>query len=209
MKSIIIADDHAFTLQGTKSFVESIGFRVLETCNNGITALNLINVHQPHIAILDIGMPGLDGLEVLRKIKEQSLKAKVILITMHKDKAVYNKAIELGASGYILKEQAETELEKCLLTIYENKSYYNQDLDQELRFNKALSSDNNTKELTLSEKKVLELVSQQKTSQQIADLLFISVKTVEGHRRNIIEKLGLPKEKYSLLIWAIQHIKEE
>lgn len=208
MKSIIIADDHAFTLQGTKSFLEFLGFRVIETCNNGITSLNLINVHQPHIAILDIGMPGLDGLEVLQKMKEQNLNTKVILITMHKDKAIYNRAIDLGVCGYILKEQAETELEKCLLAISENRKYYNDILDKELRFNSS-NTTSTTNELTLSEKKVLELVAQQKTSQQIADLLFISVKTVEGHRRNIIEKLGLPKEKYSLLIWAIQHIKEE
>ncbi|MDD5151000.1 MAG: response regulator transcription factor [Flavobacterium sp.] len=206
MKTIIIADDHSFTLQGTKSFVESIGFRVLETCNNGISAFNLIKVHLPNIAILDINMPGLDGLEILQKIHEQKINIKIILLTMHRDKSVYNKALEYGVFGYILKEQADIELEKCLKAIDSDKKYVNLDLDSELIFH-TNSAKNHTKELSVSEKKILELVAQQKSSQQIAELLFISKKTVEGHRRNIIEKLGLPKEKYALLIWAIQNVK--
>lgn len=206
MKTIIIADDHSFTLQGTKAFVESIGFKVLETCNNGITAFNLIKVHLPNIAVLDINMPGLDGLEILQKIYEQKIKTKIILLTMHRDKSVYNKALEYGVFGYILKEQADKELEKCLEAFAANKIYVNLDLDRELIFH-TNSANNQTKELSVSEKKILELVAQQKSSQEIAELLFISKKTVEGHRRNIIEKLGLPKEKYALLIWAIQNVK--
>jgi two-component system nitrate/nitrite response regulator NarL len=206
MKTIIIADDHSFTLQGTKSFVESIGFRVLETCSNGISAFNLIKVHLPNIAILDINMPGLDGLEILQKIHEQKINIKIILLTMHRDKSVYNKALEYGVFGYILKEQADIELEKCLKALDSDKKYVNLDLDSELIFH-TNSAKNHTKELSVSEKKILELVAQQKSSQQIAELLFISKKTVEGHRRNIIEKLGLPKEKYALLIWAIQNVK--
>lgn len=207
MQTIIIADDHSFTIQGTKAFVNSIGFRVLETCNNGITALNLILTHKPTIAILDINMPGLDGLEILQKVYEQKLKTKIILLTMHKEKSVYNKAMEFGVSGYILKEQAEIELEKCLIAISKNTSYKNTILDSELTFDSNLKT-YNSKELTVSEKKILELIGHQKSSQQIADLLFISIKTVEGHRRNIIEKLGLSKEKYSLNLWAIQNINK-
>ncbi len=204
MQTIIIADDHSFTIQGTKAFVTSIGFKVVETCNNGITAFNLILAHNPTIAILDINMPGLDGLEILQKVYEQKLKTKIILLTMHKEKSVYNKAIEFGVSGYILKEQAEIELEKCLVAISKNTSYNNPILESELTFGSNLNTFN-SKELTVSEKKILELIGLQKSSQQIADLLFISIKTVEGHRRNIIEKLGLPKEKYALNVWAMQN----
>lgn len=203
-KTIIIADDHSFTLQGTKLFLEQKGFSVVATCNNGITAFNLIKINQPQIAILDINMPGFDGLQVLQNINEQKIKTKVILLTMHKEKSVYNKAIELGASGYILKEQATIELEKCLNAILNYKVYHNLDLYQELTFdnNKTNAEING---LTISEKKVLELVSLQKSSQEIADMLFISRRTVEGHRRNIIEKLGLSKEKYSLVLWAMKN----
>ncbi len=204
MNTIIIADDHSFTLNGTKNFVESKRLRVLNTFNNGITAYNYIKIHEPNIAILDVNMPGYDGLEVLQKIHDQKINTKVILLTMHKEKSIYNRAIQLGAFGYILKEQAEIELEKCLIAIQNNQKYYNIDLDNELTFDTAVLN-SQTKDLSVAEKKILELVSQNKPSEEIANLLFISKRTVEGHRRNIIEKLGLPKEKYALLIWAIQN----
>lgn len=206
MRNVIIADDHAFTLQGTKSFVESKGFRVLHTCLNGISAYNLIATHQPDIAILDINMPGFDGLEVLQKVFDEKIPTKIILLTMHREKSVYNKAIECNVAGYILKEQAEIELEKCLDAISNYQKYENKDLYGELTFDKIDNSKN--KELTVSENKILELISQQKSSQQIADLLFISIRTVEGHRRNIIEKLGLEKEKYALVLYAVAHFKK-
>ncbi len=203
MKKIIIADDHAFTLQGTKSFVESKGFKVINSCNNGIIAYNLIKTNEPDIAILDINMPGFDGLQVLQKVYDEKLKTKVILLTMHREKSVYNKAIECDVAGYILKEQAEIELEKCLDAIRNYKRYTNIDLYQELTFDEK-SVSTNSKELTVSENKIIELIAKQKSSQQIADLLFISVRTVEGHRRKIIEKLGLEKEKYALVYYAMK-----
>lgn len=111
---IVIADDHPFTLQGTKSFVESYGYKVIDTCSNGISALNTIKLHSPDIAVLDINMPGLDGLDVAKAVQENKLKTKIILLTMHKETSIYKKAKEYGIYGYILKEHAQTELEKCL-----------------------------------------------------------------------------------------------
>ncbi|WP_394757999.1 response regulator, partial [Flavobacterium sp.] len=92
---ILIADDHPFTLQGTKSFVESYGYKITDTCSNGVSALNLITLHQPDIAILDINMPGLDGLDVAKKVQESKIKTKIILLTMHKEMTIYKKATEL------------------------------------------------------------------------------------------------------------------
>jgi DNA-binding NarL/FixJ family response regulator len=199
---ILIADDHPFTLQGTKSFVESYGYKVTDTCSNGISALNLITLHLPDIAILDINMPGLDGLDVAQKIQESKLKTKVILLTMHKEMTIYKKANEYGIYGYILKEHAQTELEKCLLEVKKGNKYVSEFLEDEL----VVDNKNNNEQLaklTLSERKIVGLIYQQKTSKQIAELLFLSERTVEGHRTNIIEKLGLPKEKNTLLKWAI------
>ncbi len=200
---ILIADDHPFTLQGTKSFVESYGYKVTDTCSNGISALNLINLHLPEIAILDINMPGLDGLDVAKKIQESKLKTKVILLTMHKEMTIYKKATEYGIYGYILKEHAQTELEKCLIEVAKGNKYVSEFLEDEL-FIDNKNSNLELDKLTLSERKIVELISQQKTSKQIAELLFLSEKTIEGHRSNIIEKLGLPKEKNTLLKWAIK-----
>jgi DNA-binding NarL/FixJ family response regulator len=203
---ILIADDHPFTLQGTKSFVESYGYKVQDTCSNGVSALNLIQLHTPDIAILDINMPGIDGLDVAKKILESKLKTKVILLTMHKEMTIYKKASEYNIYGYILKEHAQTELEKCLIEVAKGNKYVSKFLEEDL-FIDNKNEDHELGKLTLSERKIIELISQQKTSKQIAELLFLSEKTVEGHRSNIIEKLGLPKEKNTLLKWAIQHIK--
>jgi DNA-binding NarL/FixJ family response regulator len=200
---ILIADDHPFTLQGTKSFVESYGYKITDTCSNGVSALNLITLHQPDIAILDINMPGIDGLDVAKKVQESKLKTKVILLTMHKEMTIFKKATEYGIYGYILKEHAQTELEKCLIEVAKGNKYVSEFLEEDLVIDNK-NSNNDIAKLTLSERKILGLISQQKTSKQIAELLFLSERTVEGHRTNIIEKLGLPKEKNTLLKWAIQ-----
>jgi DNA-binding NarL/FixJ family response regulator len=203
---ILIADDHPFTLQGTKSYVESYGYKVTDTCSNGVSALNLITLHHPDIAILDINMPGLDGLDVSKKVQENKLKTKIVLLTMHKEMTIYKKANEYGIYGYILKEHAHTELEKCLIEIQKGNRYVSEHLVDEL-ISDTIDGNGELSKLTLSEKKIVELIAQQKTSKQIAELLFLSEKTVEGHRSSIISKLGLPKEKNTLLIWAIQNVK--
>jgi DNA-binding NarL/FixJ family response regulator len=203
---ILIADDHPFTLQGTKSFVESYGYKVVDTCSNGISAFNLITLHNPDVAILDINMPGQDGLDVAKKVQESKLKTKVILLTMHKEMTIFKKANEYGIYGYILKEHAHTELEKCLEEVKKGKRYVSEFLIDDLISDK-IDATSELSRLTLSERKIVELIAQQKTSKQIAELLFLSERTVEGHRSNIIEKLGLVKEKNTLLKWAIQNVE--
>ena len=201
---ILIADDHPFMLQGTKNFVESYKHTVIDMCSNGISALNLIGLHSPDVAILDINMPGLDGLDVAKKIFENKLKTKVILLTMHKEMTIYKKATEYNIYGYILKEHAHTELKKCLQEVEKGNRYVSQFLQDDL-ITDVVNGNNELSKLTLSERKIVELIAQQKTSKQIAELLFLSEKTVEGHRTHIIEKLGLTKEKNTLLKWAIQN----
>lgn len=201
--NILIADDHPFTLQGTKIFVESYGYKVLDTCSNGISALNLIVLHRPEIAILDINMPGLDGLDVAKKVFDDKLNTKIILLTMHKERTIYKKASEYGIYGYILKEHAQTELKICLDKVKIGQKYISAFLEDDLIANK-FGNETDTSILTFSERKIVELIALQKTSKQIAELLFLSEKTVEGHRTKIIEKLGLTKEKNTLLKWAIQ-----
>lgn len=202
---ILIADDHPFTLAGTKAFVESLNYTVEDICSNGIAAFNLIVTHQPHVAILDINMPGLDGLEVLEKVAQQKLPTKIILLTMHKERTIYNKAKSLGVLGYVLKENAQEELGFCLKAIIKGELYISKNLESELHIDSANKPEEFLNKLTFTEKKILELVAKQKTSKQIAEMLFVSEKTVEGHRTNIIQKLELPKEKNALLIWAMKH----
>ena len=204
--NVLIADDHPFTLQGTKMFVQSYGYKVVDVCSNGISALNLIVLHRPEIAILDINMPGLDGLDVAKKVFDDKLRTKIILLTMHKEMAIYKKAQQFGIFGYILKEHAQEELETCLKEVQSGNRYVSKFLTDDL-IDSGADNSSNVDKLTMSERKILEFIAQQKTSKQIADLLFLSEKTVEGHRGKIIEKLGLPKEKNALLKWALQNYK--
>lgn len=202
--TIVIADDHPFTLQGTQSFVESYGYKVIATCANGVSALNIIQLRSPDIAVLDINMPALDGLDVAKKVQELKLKTKVILLTMHNEMTIYNKSKEYGVYGYILKEDAQVELKNCLAEVAKGNQYVSDSLLNDLISVRETGTSELDK-LTFSERKIIELIAQQKTSKQIAEMLFLSEKTIEGHRTNIIEKLGLPKEKNILLKWAMMN----
>lgn len=203
--NILIADDHPFSLQGSKTFVESLGYQVIDICSNGITALNLIKSHQPNISILDINMPGMDGLDVLERVHKEKLRTKVVLLTMHREMSIYKRANELGVYGYILKNYAATELGICLKEVEKGRQYISPLITNELIMDTAANDNDSLAKLTFTEKKILELIGKQHTSKQIANLLFISEKTVEGHRRSIIEKLELPKEKNVLLHYAAKH----
>lgn len=207
MKTILIADDHPLTLRGTKTFVESLGYRVVETCTNGIIALNSLQHEAPDIALLDVSMPGLTGLEIVAKITEYKIRTLPILITMHHEMSVYIKAKQLGVRGYLLKDHAEEELAVCLATVAKGEYFVSKYLSEKLYVDKNTDTNSDLAKLTFVEKKIIELVAAQHTTRVIAEMLFIAEKTVESHRRNIMEKLDLPKEKNALLIWAMKNMK--
>lgn len=204
---ILVADDHPLTLNGTVSYLTNLGYNVVSACSNGTAALNYIQVYLPDVAVLDLNMPGMDGLEVAKKVMENKWRTKVIILTMHNEMGVLNKAKEFDVDGYILKEKATPDLEKCMKEIALGKKYYSGALLQNYTIEHT-DDLGKLSLLTLSERKIIELIAAQKTSKQIAELLFLSEKTVEGHRTRIIEKLGIPKEKNALLIWAIQNYKK-
>lgn len=203
---ILIADDHPLTLQGTVSFIEKMGHKVVSSCSNGKAALNYIQLHTPDLAILDLNMPGLDGIEVAQKIFESKSRTKIVLLTMHNEMSILKKAKEYNIYGYILKDKVFPDMENCLKEIENGKKYFSSSMHVDSRV-ETVNSDDLLSSLTLSERKIIELIAAQKTSKQIAEALFLSEKTVEGHRSKIIEKLGLPKEKNTLLKWAIQQKK--
>ena len=202
---IILADDHPFTLDGTKGFVEKLGHYVEGIANNGNSALLLIESKNPDLAILDINMPGMDGLEVLQQVYEKKLKTKIVLLTMHKEISIYNKANEYNVYGYILKEFANNELKECLIEIEKGNKYVSKHILESLIINDFENNDFITV-LSSSEQKILKLIGQQFTTKEISSMLFLSEKTIEKHRTSIIEKLKLPKEKNALLKWAIQNV---
>jgi len=190
----IIADDHPFTLQGTKAYVESLGYVVLDTALNGREAYTQIRKLKPEIAILDISMPEMNGLDILEKVSEEMLPVKVIFIT---------KASELGIWGYILKNYADQELKDCITDVINGIRYMSPHLTQDLAIDRQYIKNEAISKLNFIENRVVQLIAQQKTTKQISELLFLSEKTVEAHRSSIIQKLGLPHEKNALMKWAI------
>ncbi len=200
----IIADDHPLSLLGTQVLIESLGYVVLETCKEGRHAWNSINRLKPDFVILDISMPEMDGLEISEKIRVHQLPTKIILLTSHKEKSVFKKSQELKVNAYLLKEYALEELRDCIKHLLTHENYFSQKIKFNLEEDVNYLKEETMSQLSFSEKKVFELIIMQKTTKEIASLLFLSEKTIETHRSAIIRKLGLKPEKNVLLKFAAQ-----
>jgi len=202
--TIIIADDHPLVLKGLHDFLIEQGFNVLASAKNGKEALALIKAHTPDIAILDIKMPFLTGLEIAEKCKDGGFPTKIVLITFEKEEITYNKAKALGVYGYVLKEFALEEIENCISSIIKDKAYFSPELIAYIEVNKTpelLAS------LTEAERKILKLLGDNKTATEIAKELFISARTVEKHKSHIRTKLALDSKSASLYIFAKENLE--
>ena len=184
-------------------FLSEKNYNLIGQGNDGREAYNLIAKLSPDIAILDIQMPYLSGIEIAKKYQSNHLKTKIVLITFHKERELYHQAQELNIFGYILKDFALEEIENCIKTVSDGKRFFSPKI-MELLSLKPKQNDE-LDHLTPSEKKILKLIANDKTNKEIASLLFISHRTVEKHRSNIINKLNLEQKTNSLLIWAKEH----
>lgn len=203
--NILIADDHPVVAEGLCCLLAKKGYNIVEVCNNGLEALNQIIAQKPSIALLDMGMPGLNGIEIMERMQGQKLPTKTIIYTMENDMAILNRCKELGVKGYLLKDFALEEIELCLSAVCKGDEYFSPHLYNNM-ISKAQSEKNGAENiLTFTERKVLSMVSEQKSSKQIAEQLFITEKTVETHRRNIIRKLKIPPGNSALLLWAAKN----
>lgn len=200
--TIILADDHPLLLNGTKEFLEKHRYSVIATATNGNEAYNLIAKLNPKIAVLDFDMPVLNGLEVAAEVKKKHIKTLIVILTLHKQETII---AEVGNSihGYITKDCAMEELDDCLKALQQNKTY----ISPKLKSNVKLSAGNSLIDtLTATELKILKQIDKNLTSTQIAELLFISKRTVEKHRSNIIKKLELDStNQNALFIWLKEH----
>ncbi|MEP0266153.1 response regulator transcription factor [Dokdonia sp.] len=196
--TLIIADDHPLLLSGTENFLKTRGYTILETATDGNTAYNNIINTQPDIAILDFDMPKLNGLEIAKLCQQHHIDTKIIILTLHKEEAII-KQIGVTIHGYILKDDTLQEIESCITQVIKGNIYKSKKLQEEIH----LSDDTNTiKRLTPTELKILRYLAKDWSSSQIADHLFISKRTVEKHRSNVIHKLDIKSSQNALLLWV-------
>ncbi|KJD31777.1 LuxR family transcriptional regulator [Tamlana nanhaiensis] len=199
--SIVIADDHPLMLRGLTDFLNSKGFNIIGSATDGKSAYNLIVKQKPEIAILDIRMPHMTGLEVAEACKKNNLDTKIILITFDKEEELYDQAKAFNVYGYILKEFAIEEIEACIKSVINDTPYFSDEIASYLQ-NSHNERPKEIDNLTKSELKIVKLIANKHTSQDIANELSISVRTVDKHRSNIVAKLGLDNKPTSLSIWA-------
>ena len=205
--TILIADDHPMLLNGLYEALVSNGYNVIGKAQNGTEALQLILELKPTLAILDVEMPFMTGFEVVKNIREKSISTKFIIQTLHKNLEYITLALSLKIEGYLLKEDPFTAIETCMEKVLNNESYFSDSIDSNGLLN-ATSEFKNLKLLTPSELVILKLISKRASTNVIAESLFVSTRTIEKHRSNIIDKLGLGGgEQNSLSYWAITHVK--
>ena len=206
--TIILADDHPLMRLGLREIIhQHTGFRVVADAGNGERALELIEEVRPSLAILDIDMPKLSGLEVAKQILARKIPTEIIILTMHSEASFFERAMDLGVSGYVLKESVEHEICEAIESIVNGKPYVSPSFSNILLKRNSHAQEGIEKKLGLtdlspSERKVLKLVADNKTTKEIADILFVSERTVESHRSSICSKLGLHGQN-SLLRYAM------
>jgi len=200
------ADDHPILRKGiTELITQTPDLKWVGSAENGQEALDKIKAIQPDVAILDIEMPHMTGLAVAQSLIEEGIKTKFILLTLFKDPSFLKSAIATGIMGYLLKESSEKEILECIHSVYNGKAYVNASMTQHLITAKNTPETNVLANLSDHEVNILKLISKQKTSSEIADMLFISPKPVSNHRTNISKKLNLNGIQNGLLKWAIGH----
>ncbi len=208
MITIIVADDHKIFREGLINLLNSEPeISVIGQAGRGQETLDLIVKNRPDIAVLDISMPGLDGFEILQRIKSMGMATKVIFLTMHNDALTAKRAIQLNADGFVLKDNAFEDLLYAIRAVYSGGKFISPTISEVLLRDYS-EGDKTPVILTLREKEILKLIASGLTNRQIADRLFISVKTVETHRTNIMQKLDIHSlaelVKYAIKIGLIE-----
>jgi DNA-binding NarL/FixJ family response regulator len=210
---VLIADDHPIFREGLARVISrDARLRVVAEAENGDEAVARIAETRPDVAVLDLDMPGRDGFAVVRAAQEARLPVKVIMLTSHKNEELFRSALDLGVAGYVLKDGAIMEIVNAIRAVATGRNYFSPELSTYLlnRATRAADLAERTpsiKDLTPAEKRVLKLIAEEKTSREIADVLGISVRTVEHHRSHICEKLDLHGFN-ALVRFAITHKSE-
>lgn len=207
--SIVLADDHGLFRAGLKRILREVAWlEVVGEADDGLELLSLLKRQKAHLVILDISMPHLRGIEAICEIRAGHPDVKILVLTMHKDMEFVSQSMGAGASGYLLKEDAETEIFAAIEAIRQGRTYVSRLLSSELAASWAEVARGGRQTLfdeplTPRERQVVKLIAEGKSNREIADVLSISVHTVERHRANVMQKLRLRKTA-DLVKYALQ-----
>ena len=208
--SILLADDHPMFRDGVRHSLErESDLRVIGEASDGERGLALLEEHKPHVAVLDMNMPKMTGLEVAKELKRRGGVTEIVFLTMFDDEDILNEAMDVGVRGYILKDSAATDIVAAVRAVAGGRHYISPSLTGKLisrrESQKAFSAEHaGIDRLSDTERKILRLIAESKTSKEIAEALFLGQKTVDNYRYKMCEKLGL-SGAYSLLKFAIEH----
>ncbi len=204
---VMIADDHSMIREGLKQLLELEGdFEVIEEACDGEDCLEKLATVRPDILLLDINMPKMNGLEVLQKIKEQKIKVKVLVLTVHNEVEYLLKAVDIGVNGYLLKDSESAELKKAILAVVDGDDYIQPSLIPVLNAKMIDRNKDNVKieSLTRREMEVLKLLSVGMYNKEIAEQLNISERTVKNHVSNIFKKIQVT-DRTQAAVFAIRN----
>jgi len=207
---VLIVDDHPLFRSGLRQVIDSDPrFQLIGETGDGGAALRLIQEKKPDVAVLDVNLPGLSGLEIARQLQGKRLPVRLIMLTMHKEEDIFNRALDFGAKGFVLKENAVDEIVKAIVTVAGGEHYLSSSISGYLvrrrsRAESLAAQKPGLDNLTKAERRILKLIAEKKTSRQIGAELFISPRTVEAHRANICAKLEL-HGSHSLLQFALEN----
>ena len=206
---ILLADDHPVVRRGLKTSVEEDpSLKVIAEAGDGVEALDLIKRHKPQLAILDIDMPKLDGLGVAREVNRLQLNTLMIFLSFHQDEDIVRAVLSAGGKGYLLKDSAMQEIVVAVNTVVSGKTYVSSTIALQLLAgpdSTGESSENAlVRDLTVSERRILQLIAEGLSSKEIGNELSIHYRTVENHRTNICRKLKIEGAN-ALLRFAVQH----
>ena len=205
---ILIADDHGVLRAGLRAMLNAEpNHKVIAEAADGPTALRLAAELSPDVLLLDVSMPGMTGIEVTRQLKKTRPETRVLILTLHEDEGLLQQAIQAGASGYIVKRAVETELMCAIQAVHRGDIYIHPTMTRALFKDVSpllVPEKEQTEPLSPREAQVLRHVAEGRTNRQIAEMLHVSVRTVESHRANVMDKLSLSGPA-QLVRYALEH----
>ena len=195
---VLLTEDHTIVRKGLRSLLdEEIGIKVVGEAEDGREAMRRAEALQPDVVLMDIAMPGLNGLEATRQLKKRFPEMKIIILTVHANEEYVLETLRAGASGYLVKKAAPDELISAIRAVYKGDSFLSPSISRTVideyirKVEKPSKRDETYEKLTNREKEVLQLIAEGYKTTEIADKLYISQKTVETHRANIMKKLEI------------------